>query len=222
MKTINMKIAGSAAALCCLIAGCATHQDITKLDQYRPKEVCVVKDDKVFEGVLETIQASFKEHSIATRVVNGTYENKHAMWNPVFNRSDVVGCDALLFYVANWSWDLAYYMYFANIWMTNGDASKRIAQATYDASHNIGVGKYIVAKDKIRELVNQMLASTPAFSNGAAAAAPDAQAGQSGIVKTAHNPDARRRLEQLEELHNKRLISDGEYAEKRRAILDQL
>jgi len=219
---IARKMAGFAVALSWLMAGCATHQDITKLEQYRPKEVCIVKDDKVFEGVLEAIQDGFRQHAIDTRVVNGTYQQKHAMWHPVFSRSDTAGCDALLFYVANWSWDLAYYMYFANIWMTNADGSKKVAQATYDASHNIGVGKFVVAKDKIRELVDQMLASTPSFNNTGNSPLPVRAPNPPAMTRTSHNPDATSRLEQLEDLHKKGLISDSEYAAKRRAILDQL
>lgn len=223
MTTINAKIAIGGAAVCFLVAGCATQQDVARLHEYRPQQVCIVKDDKVFDEVLETIRTGFKEHGIATRVVSGTYEKKYATWHPTYSRSDVAGCDALLFYVANWGWDLAYYMYFANIWMTDGQATKKIAQATYDASHNVGVGKFIVAKDKIRELVDQMLASVPSMTKNAVATAPAATPHSTFATPTsAQTADLAAKLQQLDELHKRGLVSDGEYAAKRREILNRL
>jgi len=51
---------------------------------------------------------------------------------------------------------------------------------------------------------------------------PPADRKPSDGAKAPANADLARRLEQLEELHKKGLISDAEYAEKRKAVLDQL
>ena len=191
-----------------VFAGCTTRQHITKLESPKPKQVCIVQHQAVRPGVLEAIQEGLSRHGMQNRVVNGAYEQKHAMWHPRFSPEQVSGCDALLFYVANWSWDLALYMRFANIWMTARDGTKRIAQATYDAGGNIGPGKFIVARDKILELVDQMM-------------------GGPGIAQPPSSPttskvNVQNRLEQLEDLKKNGLVSEQEYQKKREEILNEL
>ena len=144
------------AALC---AGCTTRQDITKLEGPKPGTTCIVRNGGVKPGVLEAMQDGFARHNMPTRVINGQYnwdKEKRQVTTRVTS-NDTEGCDAVTYYHAQWSWDLATYMYFANIWMTTGNG-KRIAQATYDASKQAGPDKFIDARVKILELMDQMLA----------------------------------------------------------------
>lgn len=189
-----------------LLAGCATKQDITRIDGTRPRLVCIVQHEAVKSGVLDAIQDGLKSHGVGTKLVSGAYENKHSMWFPRWTKDQVTTCDALLFYVANWNWDLALYMRFANIWMTTPDGSRKVGQATYDSSGNAGLGKFIDARKKILELVDQMLAgTTPPTSSPLPIKA-----------------DTKTRMEELDELKIKGLISEQEYLKKRQDILSEL
>lgn len=193
-------------ALLSLLGACATKQQVTRLDGPRPQLVCIVRHEAVKSGVLDAIQDGLNKHGIKTKVVSGVYELKHSMWLPRWTVDQVATCDALLFYVANWGWDLALYMRFANIWMTTPDGKRKLAQATYDASGNIGLGKFVVARDRILELVDLMVAST---------ASPP-------LVPLSATTDTKARLEQLEEIRRKGLISEPEYLKKRQEILNAL
>ena len=201
MKTLVWRILPT---LMILLGGCAANQEITRLTMPGPQQVCIVRHEAVKEGVLEAIQQGFESHGIPTKVVSGVYEKKHAMWMPRFYIDQVKACDALCFYVANWNWDLASYMYFANIWMATSDG-KRLAQATYDAGRVYGPNKFIIARTKILELMNDMLAD---FTTSPTMATPPTESSE--------------RLERLEELRKKGLISEEEYKTKRRDILDGL
>ena len=146
-------------AVIALLGGCVSAtQQITRVEGKKPKEVCVVRHEAVRAETLEAILEGFKKNGIATRTVSGTYELKHNTWNPKWNPAEIRGCDAIGVYVANWRWDLANYMAFANIWMITPDGSRKIGQATYDAMRVAGTSKFINARNKLLELVDQMVA----------------------------------------------------------------
>ena len=141
-----------------ILGGCAAKQQISQLGTPVPDNVCIVKHDAIKEGVLVALQEEFQAHGMTPIIVSGTYELKHNLWQPTWSPEQVQACDALCFYVANWSWDLATYMSFANIWMTDKEGSAKIAQATYDATRVPGFSKFINAEAKIKELTSKMLA----------------------------------------------------------------
>jgi len=144
--------------LAILATACASRQDISRIEGPRPTMICIVEHTAVRgEGVLPAIQDGIAKKGLQSRVVPGTYEKRDKLWQPHFDEKNVAGCDALLFYVANWNWDIAWYMYFASIWMTDGGGEKSIARATYDASLNAGPGKFINAREKNLELVDLLL-----------------------------------------------------------------
>ena len=145
--------------LALLLGGCVSAtQQITRVEGKKPKEVCIVRHDAVRVETLQAIQEGLQKNGIATRPVSGTYELKQNTWNPKWNAGEIRGCDAIGFYVANWRWDLANYMAFANIWMTTPDGSRKLGQATYDAMRVAGTSKFINAREKLLELVDQMVA----------------------------------------------------------------
>jgi hypothetical protein len=208
----------SLSIIATLVAGCASRQEITRLETDKIRAVCIVEHPAVQTTTLDVIKEGMTRHGMNVRVIKGTYENKHNSWIPSYAKAEATGCEALLFYVANWHWDLAYYMRFANIWMTDSTGSRRIAQATYDASRNIGVGKFIVARDKLLELIDQMLAGAIPI-----AAAPVSGTPASSLATTGPRPsDVKARLTHLDELRKQGLVSDEEYVTKRRAILESL
>lgn len=139
------------------LGGCSATQDITQLRDPAVNKVCIVKHEAVKEGVLVALEEEFRANGLTPIVVDGIYEKNHNIWEPKWYLEQVKNCDALNFYVANWSWDLATYMSFANIWMTDAAGTTKLAQATYDATRVPGPSKFIDADSKIKELVSQML-----------------------------------------------------------------
>ncbi len=138
------------------LGACSAYQEVTQLSSPAPQSVCVVKHEAVKKEVLEVITKEFQNHGIQPTVLDGNYEIKHNQWIPTWNADQAQSCDSMGFYFARWNWDLATYMSFANIWMTDTAGSKILAQATYDAS-TAGTSKFINAEEKIQELMREMI-----------------------------------------------------------------
>ena len=144
-------------ALIAILAGCAATQEITQFDEAPPKLICIAKHDAVREGIIEALKEGFRQHGARTTVVRAIYKEEHNIWNPRIYPNEVQGCDAIVFYVANWTWDISMYMYFANIWVTDTAMTQKIAQATYQTGG--GPDKWINAREKILEMVAEMYES---------------------------------------------------------------
>lgn len=140
-----------------LLGACASaRQEVTRIEGGSPKQVCIVKHEAVRPEFLDALQEGFDKNGIRYRVIGGSYELRNQMWYPRWKTAEVGTCDALGFYVANWNWDLANYMSFANIWLTTPDGKKKIGQGLYDATKVMGSSKFINARSKVLELVDQM------------------------------------------------------------------
>jgi hypothetical protein len=139
------------------VSGCAARQEISQFKGELPKNLCIAKHEEIKPGVITALQDGFKHHSIKTTVIDGTYIEKHGMWNPEINIADAKDCDGIVFYTARWNWDLALYMSYANIWVTDPAMAQKVAQATYTTRH--GLDKFINARKKIMELVDSMVAA---------------------------------------------------------------
>jgi hypothetical protein len=143
------------------LTGCTINQQIKPLEQ-RPQQVCIVNNTAVKEGVLDALNEGFENHGLTPRVIPGVYTKQFNVWHPSWQIQQTEGCDAMVLYVANWTWDLALYMYYANIWMTSPDGTLELARAMYDSSHgSVSPAKFINGHDKIIELVNAMLSGMP-------------------------------------------------------------
>jgi hypothetical protein len=141
-----------------MLVSCTTLQEVTPYSgPTATATICVVSHAAVKPGVLEAITEELAERGIAHRVIVGRYVKHHNSWQSSLTDGERDGCDAILRYVANWSWDIATYMYFASLWMTDSTDTNSIGRATYDASRNAGLGKFINARSKIRELVGEMV-----------------------------------------------------------------
>lgn len=138
------------------LPACTSLQTVNKLQTQNLQRVCIVEHKAVRPEVLEAIEDVFQTRGIKTQVVRGDYRLSNNQWRPTYQVKDVTGCDAVLFYVANWHWDLATYMNFCNIWVTSaGPNPTRLGNATYDARASLN--KYINADQKIRELARGLL-----------------------------------------------------------------
>jgi len=137
-----------------LLSGCAATQEVTKFSAAQPKTVCIAEHKAVKEGVLSALKTGLTKHGVGSRVIDAQYVERHSMWTPSVDPNYVRNCDAIMFYVANWTWDVAMYMYYANIWVTNTGMTKKLAQASYTAG--AGVSKFINAETKILEMIDSM------------------------------------------------------------------
>ncbi|MFY8274180.1 Sbal_3080 family lipoprotein [Pseudoalteromonas sp. SSDWG2] len=144
-----------------LLGGCAAKQEVTQYtNRTAPETVCIAKHSSVKEGFLTAMQEGFQKHDIDTRVIDATYEVKHHSFQPKVDQGATQDCTALAFYTANWHWDLALYMAYANIWVTDTEQKDTLAQASYVTGG--GLDKFIDARKKVLELIDQMFAQVQA------------------------------------------------------------
>lgn len=151
-------IVAASVAIIASLSGCAAKQEISKFSGEMPSSLCIAKHQQVKEGVLDALVQGFANHNIKTKVIDGRYVDKHGVLEPQVDKEKLQGCDGIVFYTARWNWDLALYMSYANIWVTDPLMDGRVAQATYISRH--GLDKFINAKKKIIELVDSMIATS--------------------------------------------------------------
>lgn len=241
-----MKKGLAALAMVVSLSGCTTLQQVNKLDASAGKLnlVCVVEHKAVRESVLEVVGEGLTNHGIKYRVIPGSYVIKNNLWTPTFQDSDAAGCDAMLFYVAQWNWDIAMYMHFANIWMSTPDRSKNLGFARYEA--RASMNKFINARAKLLELEDQLFEQyknptsampKPAVANAPAAmpvtnasptsVAPEVVPPKSASTEkkadeavTAVSPTAQK-LRELQDLKKNGLISEEDYQAKKKQLLEK-
>jgi hypothetical protein len=150
---IARKIAGFAVVA--LLMGCPQLQvQVATPKGPIPKRVCIAQHDAVNPEVLKALQEGFGKHGITTNVVPGSYRQLHGyLWRGRVEPAKITGCEAVVFYVAHWHWDLVLYMTFARIWMTTPDDQQRLRQATFSAR----ASRFIDARDTILDLVDRMI-----------------------------------------------------------------
>lgn len=142
------------------LVGCSAKQGLTTFSD-APKKVCIAKHDAVrHPSFLEGMIDGFKQNNTEVRVIQGFYRLENKIWNPTYLNDEVVGCDQVVFYVANWRWDGVMYLKYANIWINGlGFQSKTVTgQATYEVAglYELGLTKFVDSKEKATELVNQL------------------------------------------------------------------
>lgn len=124
------------------LSGCAIKQSVKPVERLDNPQVCIVLNPAVSQGGFLTSY---------TRVLS----EKGYTVEPLPAGSPVGQCAVTSTYTANWSWDLALYMVYAEIKVyKNGNLS---GEAIYDArGGDANMGKFIKGEDKITELVNQL------------------------------------------------------------------
>ena len=142
------------AALC--LSGCAARQEITQFEGGVPNTICIAHHTAVRDGFLIALQDSLKSHGVNSNVINANYVKAHGAYNIEISADDKKDCPAVMFYTAHWNWDLALYMSYANIWVTDAEQNNTLAQASYLTRN--GLDKFIDAREKVFELVDNMVA----------------------------------------------------------------
>jgi hypothetical protein len=105
------------------------------------KEICIRENKTVREGFLEAYRQALESKGFSVRVLDPD--------------AGIRACPLLTTYTANWRWDLAMYMAYAE--MTVFRDGNEIGKAAYDALMGGGrMDKFIKADEKVRELVSQL------------------------------------------------------------------
>jgi Egg lysin (Sperm-lysin) len=123
------------------LVGCAIHQTVKPVTMLEEKQVCIIENPAVKNGFLE---------SYTRALSNKGYRVRNLPTNASLN-----DCKITSTYTANWRWDLAMYMAFAEIKVYSG--GRVIGEAKYDSLRGgANMGKFISAEKKITELTNQL------------------------------------------------------------------
>jgi hypothetical protein len=106
-----------------------------------PAQICIIKNEKVREGFLDAYGDALKAKSIQVKTLAET--------------ATLNDCPTTSTYTANWAWDMALYMRYAEIKVYRSAAF--VGEAGYDATWDGGrLDKFISAENKIRELVDEL------------------------------------------------------------------
>ncbi len=130
-----------AAILVSLVSACSIKTAVNPVSIPNLSFVCIVENDAVMmDGFLPTLQSLTEERGIKTKVISGT--------NPE-------GCKHVMEYTANWRWDMAMYLFFAEVKVV-GPAGL-IGTATYDARNGgANMGKFGSTRSKIEPLIRKL------------------------------------------------------------------
>jgi len=132
---------GLAIAAVAALSGCAIHQNVQSVGQLDVKEVCIVENTAVRNGFLESYRRALTNKGYLVRLLPAS--------------ASLIECPVTSTYTANWRWDLATYMAYAEIKVYH--QAKPVGEAKYDSTRGGGnMGKFIDADKKIAELVNQL------------------------------------------------------------------
>jgi hypothetical protein len=123
------------------LGGCAIHQKVTPVERFNGREVCIVDNPAVKSGFLEVYRKALIQKGYEVRVLPAS--------------ASLIECPITSTFTANWRWDLAMYMAYAEIKVYT--QAKPSGQVVYDALHGgANMNKFISADVKITELVNQL------------------------------------------------------------------
>ncbi|SEO37796.1 hypothetical protein SAMN05428959_10790 [Duganella sp. CF517] len=133
------------AAVAALSSGCAIQQTVKPVERFADKTVCIVDNPAVREGFLIAYKQALEAKGFAAQKIAAD--------------ASIIQCPITSTYTANWRWDLAMYMVYANIKVYNN--GKPIGEVVYDAkSAGMNTAKFITADTKIKELVDQLFPAT--------------------------------------------------------------
>ena len=123
------------------LAGCAIHQTVRPVEAIADRQICVIENPAVRAGFVEAYKRS---------LTGKGYEVRQLPAN-----SPITGCGITSTYSANWRWDLAMYMAYAEIRVFSD--GKQVGDAKYDSmGGGANMNKFIDADRKIQELVDQL------------------------------------------------------------------
>jgi hypothetical protein len=136
-----------------MVAGCAITQDVEPSTTSQGSEICIIENPDVRGRFLEVYLRELETKGFKTRVIPAT--------------STLHDCPQVSRYTANWRWDVAYYLAFADISVY--EDGKRVGHVVYDSLRgSLNLGKFVNGENKIVELVDQLFPQGPAVAQEAA------------------------------------------------------
>jgi hypothetical protein len=181
------------------MTGCSISQTIDPLEPAQVSQVCVLDNKDIFmDGFQPEVQRQIEEKHIPTKVYTGPRPAE---------------CSHYFEYTANWQWDMAMYLTYAEFRVY--DAKGLAGSAFYDARNGGGrLDKFGHTADKIRPLIDQLFSSV--------SVGPGLVAAQTESATTASTSDRSTRLLELQKLHTQGLITDEEFSARKQAILGEI
>jgi hypothetical protein len=138
---MNRRLSVLACLPLSLLAGCAIHQNVRPVEAVGDTQVCVINNPAVRPSVLASYRRVLGDKGYTVRELPES--------------AAITDCKVTSTYQANWRWDLAMYMHFAQFRVFIDGKEKGVA--TYDATRGgANMGKFIDADKKIAELINQL------------------------------------------------------------------
>jgi hypothetical protein len=207
MKTNQGKAFILGAVSTVALGGCSITQDVRPVGANDIQEVCIQANPQVFMSEFKN-ELQRQIESLGIRVTR-VYEGERPP-----------SCTTRVEYTANWKWDLAMYLTYANLRVYQG-SDRLIGEATYDAKMaGLNLGKFGTTAEKLRPLVNQLFAkaAAPRESLQAPTTTPTS-------VKSEEPTGADRiseRLRTLDKLLKEGLITQQEYDRKKEELLKTL
>ena len=125
-----------------VVSACSITQNIQSVEMSRGSEICIIENTGVRKGFLEEFKSVLSSKGIAYQVVS--------------EGSVPASCEWTSTYMANWTWDLALYMSYAEIKVFHNGNLEGVAK--YDSTRGgANLSKFIDAETKIQELVNELM-----------------------------------------------------------------
>jgi hypothetical protein len=196
-QTMNIRLL-TFSVLVLLLSGCSITQSIDPI-KAQISQVCVLDNPKVFMKEFQPeMQKQIEEKGYPTKVYTGARP---------------ADCSHHLEYTANWQWDMAMYLTYAE--MRVYDRVGLAGKAVYDARRGGGrLDKFGRTAEKIKPLVDELF--------GSASAAPIAVRPTTWEAIVDSGKDSADRLRELDNLKEQGLVTEDEYARKREAILNEI
>lgn len=150
--------------LCFALAAtaCTIHQEVQPLayNQELEQKVCIVDNPDVKEGFVEAYRSSLEQKGFAVEALE--------------EGASLSSCDLTSTYTANWLWDMALYMAYAEIKVYQ--EATPVAEAVYDSRRGgANMNKFIDAEAKVDELVD-LLFPWPAVADAKSESEPESTA----------------------------------------------
>lgn len=125
-----------------MTTACSIKQRVDPVQVGRSDEVCIQKNPDVREGFLAEVEKVLTEKQIKYRVLEQLDAAQQCEWTAT--------------YTANWAWDLALYMVYAEIKVFH--QGRLDGEAIYDARMGgANMNKFIDSEPKIRELIEELI-----------------------------------------------------------------
>jgi hypothetical protein len=186
------------AVLGLVLSGCSIKQTIDPI-KTPVSRVCVHENPKV---LMDEFQPELEKQIQAKGFQTESYKDTQPN-----------DCSHRLEYTANWAWDMAMYLTYADLRVF--DRSGLAGKAIYDARSGGGrLDKFGRTAEKIRPLIDELFGSA---THGPIAVQPTTW---ESIVDS--QTDTAGRLRELDSLKEQALVTEEEYARKRQTILDQI